>query len=56
MLAEEQVKRIDVECLHGLGPIGKLDLLGGLAYARREHEMDDFLVGSESAGSHTSAG
>lgn len=35
------VSRFDVECVYSDAPIGKLDWLGGWAYARRENDLAD---------------
>lgn len=52
----EGVVKIDVECVHALGPIGKLDPLGGFVYARREYDLDDFPGSSRAPSSHATTG
>lgn len=52
----ERVAKIDAECVHAPGPIGKLDPLGGFVYARREYDLDDFLVGIGSRPGHPATG
>lgn len=35
----DKVSRIELECEHAFGPIGRLDCLDGFVYCRREYDM-----------------